>query len=65
MQLSPANGGGTGFYNPSIHDVFYDTGAGVDVAEGTVVTSKNGVSNQPRVAPDDEWDLATEASGPE
>jgi murein DD-endopeptidase MepM/ murein hydrolase activator NlpD len=65
VQLSPSNGGGTGFYNPSIHDVFFDTGAAVDVAEGTVVTSKNGVSNQPRVDLDDDGDLATEASGPE
>jgi len=47
IQLSPSNGGGTGFYNPSIHDVFYDTGTAVDPAPGALVTSQNGVSNQP------------------
>jgi murein DD-endopeptidase MepM/ murein hydrolase activator NlpD len=47
VQLSPSNGGGNGFYNPSIHDVFYDVGAAFDPAPGTTVTSQNGVSTQP------------------
>jgi murein DD-endopeptidase MepM/ murein hydrolase activator NlpD len=47
IQLSPSNGGGTGFYNPSIHDYFYDPGFAFDPAVGTVVKSQNGVSNQP------------------
>lgn len=41
VQLSPANGGGAGFYNPSIHDVFYDPGSAFDPAPGTFVTSRN------------------------
>ena len=48
VQRSPSNGGGTGFYNPSIRDYFYDPGYAFDPAPGTLVTSKNGVSNQPR-----------------
>jgi murein DD-endopeptidase MepM/ murein hydrolase activator NlpD len=48
VQRSPANGGGPGFYNPSIRDYFYDPGFAFDPAPGTLVTSKNGVSNQPR-----------------
>lgn len=70
VQLSPSNGGGTGFYNPSINDVFYDTGVGVDPVPGTVVTSKNGVSTQPRTQDDPHgdgdgaaWDLAMQAAG--
>ncbi|HEY5927142.1 MAG TPA: M23 family metallopeptidase, partial [Kofleriaceae bacterium] len=47
IQLSPTNGGGAGWYNPSIHDYFYDPGFAFDPAEGTVVKSQNGVSNQP------------------
>jgi murein DD-endopeptidase MepM/ murein hydrolase activator NlpD len=47
IQLSPSNGGGSGFYNPSIHDYFYDVGFAWDPAPGTTVTSKNGVSTQP------------------
>ena len=47
IQLSPSNGGGTGFYNPSIHDYFYDPGFAFDPAPGTTVKSQNGVSNQP------------------
>lgn len=73
VQLSPSNGGGTGFYNPSIHDVFYDIGAAFDPVPGTQVTSKNGVSTQPRVigptpvtfAPHGDgeaWDLAMQAA---
>lgn len=70
VQLSPSNGGGNGFYNPSIHDVFYDTGVATDPAPGTLVTSKNGVSTQPRIDVDPHgdtdgaaWDLAMQAAG--
>ncbi len=47
VQRSPSNGGGTGFYNQSIHDYFYDTGGAWDPPPGITVTSKNGVSDQP------------------
>jgi murein DD-endopeptidase MepM/ murein hydrolase activator NlpD len=47
IQLSPSNGGGTGFYNPSIHDYFYDPDVAWDPAPGQLATSKNGVSSQP------------------
>jgi murein DD-endopeptidase MepM/ murein hydrolase activator NlpD len=47
IQLSPTNGGGTGYYNQTIHDYFYDPGFAFDPAVGTTVTSKNGVSDQP------------------
>lgn len=64
IQLSPSNGGGTGFYNPSIHDVFYDVGSAFDPVPGTLVTSQNGVSIQPRLAdPRDGWDAAMQAVG--
>lgn len=69
VQLSPSNGGGFGFYNPSIHDVFYDTGAPYDPPPGTLVTSQNGVSSQPRELPprdprgdDGAWDRAMQAA---
>ena len=48
IQLSPSNGGGPGFYNPSIHDYFYDPGYAWDPQPGELATSQNGVSNQPR-----------------
>ena len=47
VQLSPSNGGGPGYYNPSIHDYFYDPGFAWDPVPGTLVTSQNGVSSQP------------------
>ena len=47
VQLSPSNGGGPGYYNPSIHDYFYDPGFAWDPAPGTLVTSQNGTSSQP------------------
>ena len=47
IQLSPSNGGGTGFYNQSFRDYFYDLGYAWDPVPGTTVTSKNGVSSQP------------------
>lgn len=69
VQLSPSNGGGNGFYNPSIRDYFYDAGYAWDPPYGALASSRNGVSNQPRVAPPEpfapfephggaEWDLA-------
>lgn len=61
IQRSPSNGGGPGFYNPSIRDFFYDPGFAFDPAPGTFVTSKNGVSNQPRVDVEmhgEGWDAA-------
>ena len=64
VQLSPSNGGGNGFYNPSIHDVFYDVGSAFDPQLGTNVTSQNGVSTQPRVeSQGDDWDAVMQAVG--
>lgn len=73
IQRSPAGGGGYGFYNQTIRDYFYDQGFASDPTYGTFVTSKNGVSNQPRVVePSDEsfdphgtsaeWDLTMQAA---
>lgn len=73
VQRSPAGGGGAGFYNQTIRDYFYDQGFASDPGYGAFVTSKNGVSNQPRVVePDDEsfdphgssaeWDLTMQAA---
>ncbi len=68
IQRSPQGGGGYGFYNQTIRDYFYDQSYASDPTYGMYVTSKNGVSNQPRVVePEDvsfdphgssaEWDL--------
>jgi murein DD-endopeptidase MepM/ murein hydrolase activator NlpD len=62
IQLSPSNGGGTGFYNPSIHDYFYDPGYAWDPAPGELATSQNGVSNQPREPDGEAWDAAMRAA---
>ncbi len=48
VQRSPSNGGSSSWYNPSVHDYFYDRGFAYDPSPGTTVTSGNGVSNQPR-----------------
>ncbi len=43
IQMSPDGGGTTTWYNPSVHEYFYDTGDATDPAPGTTVVSKNGV----------------------
>jgi murein DD-endopeptidase MepM/ murein hydrolase activator NlpD len=69
VQLSPSNGGGPGFYNPSIHDFFYDPDFAWDPPPGALATSRNGVSTQPRDTDDDPhggageaWDEAMQAA---
>ena len=60
VQLSPTNGGGTGWYNPSVHDVFHDTGAPKDPAVFTWPVSANhsGSTSPQSVAGD--WELESD-----
>jgi murein DD-endopeptidase MepM/ murein hydrolase activator NlpD len=48
IQRSPSNGG-TGWYNPTIHDYFYDTGSAWDPPAGAWAVSKNAIGTN--VAP--------------
>ena len=77
IQRSPAGGGGTGWYNESIHDYFWDRGDAWDPAPGMMASSRNGAGGTPRTAEEpatagevidfhggagEAWDLAMQAA---
>jgi murein DD-endopeptidase MepM/ murein hydrolase activator NlpD len=53
IQKSPSGGGGQTWYNPSVSELFHDTGSPLDPPEGSMPVSKNGVIDLPGPAPAD------------
>lgn len=51
IQQSPSGGGTTSWYNQSVHEYFWDTGAAWDPLQGDQPVSKNGVIDLPAPAP--------------
>lgn len=51
IQQSPSGGGTSSWYNPSVHEYFWDTDVAYDPPLGAEPVSANGTSSQPAPAP--------------